>query len=98
MIILDLSTATNSNVIIALCLLLQISQLLETLQKEPQKLAVEGEKMAEFISSLTGEEGSFDSQTPSPKMNMAKDGPMSFQVPNLTLCSCEKLCSALSYS
>ena len=97
MIILDLSTATNSNVTIALGLPLQISQLLETLQKEPQKLAVEGEKMAEFISSLTGEEGSFDSQTPSPKMNMAKD-PMSFQVPNLTLCSFEKLCSALSYS
>ena len=31
----------------------QISQLLETLQKDPQKLVVEGEKMAEFINSLT---------------------------------------------
>ena len=58
----------------------QISQLLETLQKDPQKLAVEGEKMAEFIHSLTGEEAAaFDSpgQTPSPKL---KDGSMSFQV------------------
>ncbi len=61
----------------------QISQLLETLQKDPQKLAVEGEKMAEFIHSLTGEETSLDShgQTPSPKLNLQKvDGSMSFQV------------------
>ena len=32
----------------------QISQLLETLQKDPKQLVVEGEKMAEFINSLTG--------------------------------------------
>ena len=70
----------------------QISQLLETLQKDPQKLAVEGEKMAEFIHSLAGEEAvsldshghaaSLDSHghTPSPKLNLQKDGTLSFQV------------------
>ena len=31
----------------------QISQLLETLQKDPSQLVVEGEKIAEFINSLT---------------------------------------------
>merc|ERR1719412_3017121 len=31
----------------------QISQLLETLQKDPNQLVVEGEKIAEFINSLT---------------------------------------------
>jgi methylaspartate ammonia-lyase len=59
---------------------LQISQLLETLQKDPQKLAVEGEKMAEFINSLTGDEASLDSQTPSPRLHLQKDGTLSYQV------------------
>ena len=77
----------------------QISQLLETLQKDPQKLAVEGEKMAEFMHSLAaGEEASLDSHghsasldshghTPSPKLNLQKDGTLSFQVYQKQLCT-----------
>ena len=43
----------------------QISQLLETLQKDPNQLVVEGEKIAEFINSLTtGDE--LDSSSPLP--------------------------------
>ena len=43
----------------------QISQLLETLQKDPKQLVVEGEKMAEFINSLTGSDD-LDASSPLP--------------------------------
>ena len=43
----------------------QISQLLETLQKDPKQLVVEGEKIAEFINSLTAGDD-LDSSSPIP--------------------------------
>ena len=43
----------------------QISQLLETLQKDPNQLVVEGEKIAEFINSLTSGDD-LDSSSPIP--------------------------------
>ena len=43
----------------------QISQLLETLQKDPKQLVVEGEKIAEFINSLTGSDD-LDASSPIP--------------------------------
>ena len=43
----------------------QISQLLETLQKDPKQLVVEGEKIAEFINSLTANDD-LDASSPIP--------------------------------
>lgn len=61
----------------------QISQLLETLQKDPQKLAIEGEKMAEFIQSLTGSDDplldSNPSSPPKPKVTKVAETSTGFQ-------------------
>ena len=53
----------------------QISQLLETLQKDPKQLVVEGEKIAEFINSLTAGDD-LDSSSPIPPTPTDMNNPL----------------------
>lgn len=64
----------------------QLSQLIETMQKDPQSLAIESEKMADFLKSLSNEtekqqQPQLQLQQPQPQLQLQQPQPQPSQLP-----------------